>query len=259
VETSLLETFRDLGRDMFLTGLVSSHTGSLSVRQENTVLITRRGAMLGRLQESDLIEFEIAGSVPEEAAEEAVVHQAIYRVTDAQAAVYARPPSTMALALVEDRLSPASHDGADNLGSAPVLISQRTIDSPDIAQLIGRTLRESRVSALRGQGVFARGRDLFDAFHMVSLLEEMCNVVRIYRTLAREERQPAGFEQRERQPINNYRPRNDGYGPRRPPSGRPPQQHRDGPPRQGDGGPPRRPPFQPRDPNGARRGPPPRH
>ena len=44
-----------------------------------------------------------------------------------------------------------------NLGSAPVLISQRNLDSPDIAQLIGRTLRESRVAALRGQGVFARG------------------------------------------------------------------------------------------------------
>ena len=154
---------------------------------------------------------------------------------------------------------PASRDGANNLGSAPVLISQRDIDSPDIAQLLGRTLRESRVAALRGQGVFARGSDLFDAFHMVSLLEEMCKVVNIYRSLAREEAQPSGFEQRQ---PNQYRPRNDNYG-RRPPGGggRPPQGPRPGggPPRQGDGGPPRRPPFQPRDPNGARRGPPPRH
>jgi len=257
-----VEDFQSLGRDIFLTGLVSSHTGSLSTRQDDKMFITRRGAMLGRLTEQDLIEVAIGGVPPEGAAEDAVVHQAIYRATDAQSVIYARPPWTMALALVEDRLSPANHDGADNLGSAPVLISQRTIDSPDIAGLVGRTLRESRVAALRGHGVFARGADLWDAFHMVSLLEEMCKVVQIYRTLAREDRQPVGFEQRERQPANNYRPRNDNYG-RRPPGGRPPQQHGpSGPPRQqGDGGPPRRPPYQPqpRDPNGARRGPPPRH
>jgi len=256
----VLEDFQSLGRDMFLTGLVSSHTGSLSVRRDDKMVVSRRGAMLGRLAEQDLIEVEIEGECPEEAAEDAVVHQAVYRATDTQAVVYARPPYTMALALIEDRLSPASNDGADNMGSVPVLISQRNIDSPDVAQLIGRTLRESRVAALRGQGIFARGANLDDAFHMVSLLEEMCKVVQIYRTLSREDRQPAGFEPRERQPVNSYRPRNDGYG-RRPTGVRPPQQPRgpgSGPPHHNDGGPPRR-PYQPRDPNGARRGPPPRH
>jgi L-fuculose-phosphate aldolase len=252
----VLDDFQDLGRDMFVTGLVSSHTGSLSARQDGKMVITRRGAMLGRLKEGDLLEVEIEGDCPEEAAEDAVIHQAVYRATDAQAVVYALPPYTSALALVEDRLTPASRDGADNLGSAPVLISQRNIDSPDVAQLIGRTLRESRVAALRGSGVFARGADIFDAFHMVSLLEEMCKVAQIYRTLTAGEAQPAGFEQR--QPTSTYRPRND-YG-RRPPTGRP-QQPRggpSGPPRHNDGQPPRR-PYQPRDPNGARRGPPPRH
>jgi L-fuculose-phosphate aldolase len=233
---------------------VSSHTGSLSARQDDKMVITRRGAMLGRLTPEDLIEVEIEGDCPEEAAEDAVVHQAVYRATDAQAVVYALPPYTSALALIEDRLSPASRDGADNLGSAPVLISQRNIDSPDVAQLIGRTLRESRIAALRGSGVFARGSDIFDAFHMVSLLEEMCKVVQIYRTLARDDAQPIGVEQR--QPTSTYRQRND-YG-RRQPGGRP-QQPRgpSGPPRHNDGQPRR--PYQPRDPNGARRGPPPRH
>ena len=254
----MLDDFQSLGRDMFVTGLVSSHTGSLSARRDDKMVITRRGAMLGRLTEADLLEVEIGGECPEEAAEDAVVHQAVYRATDAQAVVYARPPFTSALALIEDRLSPANRDGADNLGSAPVLISQRNIDSPDVAQLIGRTLRESRVAALRGSGVFARGADVFDAFHMVSLLEEMCKVVQIYRTLTGGEAQPVGFEQRDRQPTSSFRPRNDNYG-RRPPGGRPqpPRGPASGPPRHNDGQPRR--PYQPRDPNGARRGPPPRH
>ena len=92
----MIEDFHDLGRDMFLTGLVSSHTGSLSRRQDDKMFISRRGAMLGRLTEKDLIEVEIEGDAPEEAAEDAVVHQAVYRATDAQAVIYARPPWTMA-------------------------------------------------------------------------------------------------------------------------------------------------------------------
>jgi len=217
------------------------------VRVEARAVISRRGAMLGRLTAEDLVEFPIDEEIPEAAAEDAVVHQAIYRGTDAKAVVYARPPWTMALALVEDRLSPASDEGSENLGSAPVLISQRTIDSPDMANMIARTLRESRIVALRGHGVFARGQDLADALHMVSLLEEMCKVVHIYRTLAREERQPTGPDQRDRQPTGSYRPRNDGYG--RNSGGRGPGS---GPARRVDG--PPRPFREPRNPTGERRG-----
>jgi len=203
--------------------------------------------MLGRLTAEDLVEFPIDEEIPESAAEDAVVHQAIYRGTDAKAVVYARPPWTMALALVEDRLSPASDEGSENLGSAPVLISQRTIDSPDMANMIARTLRESRIVALRGHGVFARGQDLADALHMVSLLEEMCKVVHIYRTLAREERQPTGPDHHDRPPTGSYRPRNDGYGQHSGGRGAGP-----GPGRRVDG--PPRPFREPRNPTGGRRG-----
>src|SRR5437660_1691990 len=153
---------------MFLTGLVSSHTGSMSVRTDDRATISRRGAMLGRLQDADMIDLDIEEDAPDEAPDDAIVHLAVYRTTEAQAVIYARPPATMALALIEDRLSPANGEGLETLGSAPVLISQRALTSPDVAQLISRTLRENRIVALRGQGVFARGSDLEDAFHMVS-------------------------------------------------------------------------------------------
>lgn len=254
----MIEAFRDLGRDMFLTGLVSSHTGSMSLRSDDRATISRRGAMLGRLGPDDLVEVEIGQDAPDEAPDEVVVHQAIYRTTDAMAVIYARPPATMALALIEDRLSPANGEGVETLGSAPVLISQRAIDSPDVAQLISRTLKENRIVALRGQGVFARGADIEDAFHMVSLLEEMCKVAQIFRTISKEEQQPPGREWHERQnSLGPYRDkaRNDSMS-RRPPA-------RPGPTRspapQGprrDAGPPR-PPAEPRNPNptNRRRGP----
>ncbi len=251
----MLDTFQELGRDMFLTGLVSSHTGSISIRQDERALITRQGAMLGHLTADDLVDLGVEGESSAVAADDALVHQSIYRATDAKAVIHARPPYTMALALVEDRLSPASGDGAETLGSAPVLITQRSLTSPDVAQLIGRILKENRVVALRGHGVFARGEDIADALRVVSLLEEMCKVVQLYRSLVGEEPQPFV---RDRQPTGAGNAAKNGGGGGRRPVGRTPQPR---PPSGGGGGnwrrdegPPRRSTNEPRQPGGGRRG-----
>ena len=52
-------TFRDLGRDIFLRGLISSHAGNMSIRQGQNIFITRRASMLGRLREGDIIAINI--------------------------------------------------------------------------------------------------------------------------------------------------------------------------------------------------------
>jgi L-fuculose-phosphate aldolase len=255
--TSTLESMQTFGRDMYLTGLVSSHTGSLSAREGDQVIITRRNAMLGHLTAEDLLVFPIEDELPAEAPEDAAVHLAVYRTSDAQAVIYARPPATMALALVDDRLSPAVADGADQFGSAPVLIAQRSLGSPDLAQLISRILRENRVVALRGQGVFAHGSSVPDALHMLTLLEEMCKVGHLYRALGSEEGQQArraGPMIQDRQP-NGYGPRpnptggpRNGNNPSRPPAPRPPSQGNwrggDGQNRRPGGGTPRDPNYR---------------
>lgn len=249
------EQFGDLGRDMFLTGLVSSHTGSMSLRGDgDQVVISRRGAMLAHLSEEDLVQFAVDDAAPATAAEEALIHQGVYRATDARAVIYARPPATMALALVEDRLAPANGEGLDALGTVPVLLSQRALDSEEVASLVARSLKESRIVALRGHGVFARGDDLADALRVVSLLEETCKVVHIFRTLSREEQQPVGREWRDR-PATGFRPGRGGEGNHRQGGPRPAQPRDGGGPRRTDA--PRRPGGDFRGRGGPRRGAPP--
>lgn len=226
----MIEEFQQFGRDLYLTGLVSSHTGAMSAREEERLFVTRRGAMLGHLTADDIIEFGVEEAAPAEAPEDVAVHQAIFRATDAKAVIYARPPWTMALALVEDRLSPANGEGAEALGSAPVLITQRAITSPDVSQLIGRILRDNRVVALRGHGVLARGDSLSDALRVLSLLEEMCKVVHLYRSLAGDE--PQVFV-RDRQPASISNAKNGGAPRRAPTRTGPPRQQ---PPSNGGGG-----------------------
>ena len=251
----LLTSFEAVGRDMFVTGLVSSHSGSMSVTVDGKTTVTRGNAMLGRLHAEDLIELSPEGEPAEETPDDALVHRAIYRMTQAKAIIHARPPATMALALIDDRLAPANGEGADAFGTVPVAISQRALNSIEVADLMGQMLKETRVAVLRGRGVFAWGDDLDSALHMVSLLEEMCRVACYYRTMTHEEEQPQVQERNERSASNlspyrtprdgnNRRPvrQGGGNGPRRPGGGGGgPQGGGGNGPRPGGGGPPRRP------------------
>ncbi|MBI4212779.1 MAG: class II aldolase/adducin family protein [Chloroflexi bacterium] len=234
-DESLLGPFHAVGRDMFLTGLVSSHSGTMSVQADGRTFVSRRNAMLGRLTTDDFIELPAEGENPEGAPEDALIHRAIYRLTQARAVIHARPAATMAIALIDDRLAPANGEGADAFGTVPVAISQRPLGSPEVADLMGQMLRESRIAVLRGRGVFAWGEDLDSALHMVSLLEEMCRVGCWFRAMSREDEQPVAFERQERgSNLSPYRSSRDG-------NTRQPMRHGNQPRRSGGGGaPPRR-------------------
>ena len=56
IDERICEMFREIGRDLYVADMVSSHGGNLSIRLGDRVVIKRRGAMLGRLKPHDLIE-----------------------------------------------------------------------------------------------------------------------------------------------------------------------------------------------------------
>ena len=52
----ILSQFQTVGEHLFTKGLVSSHSGNLSIRLGDRIIITRRSSRLGCLQEHDLVE-----------------------------------------------------------------------------------------------------------------------------------------------------------------------------------------------------------
>ena len=61
IDQRLYEEFRDIGRDIYVGQLTSSHGGNMSVRVGNRVIIKRRGAQLGRLKITDFLETSLNG------------------------------------------------------------------------------------------------------------------------------------------------------------------------------------------------------
>jgi L-fuculose-phosphate aldolase len=179
IDQRIYEQFREIGRDMYVDGLVSSHGGNLSVRFGDRVIVKRRGAMLGRLKPHDLIEtgLEKNDSGVVLASTELIVHRAIYKATPALAIVHAHPRTAIALSLSREEIVPIDNEGSYLLKKVPVVSVELASGSPQMAQTIAEALKEYKVVMLRGHGSFATGQTLDEAFHWTSTLEECCQIV----------------------------------------------------------------------------------
>jgi len=181
----ILAQFQSVGRDLFTCGLVSSHTGNISIRLRNRITITRRGCRLGSLGEQDLIETGINKNdrFTPLASTELAVHRAIYQATPASAIIHAHPPHSIALSLTETKSVPRCSEGLATIGQVPVLGWNMKVEPGGLADIIAEMLKEHRIVMVHGHGSFAVGQLLEDAFNCTSTLEENSQVCCLLKSL----------------------------------------------------------------------------
>jgi L-fuculose-phosphate aldolase len=179
IDERIYEQFREIGRDMYVDRLVSSHGGNLSVRFGDRVIIKRRGAMLGRLKPHDLVEtgLEKNDSGVALASTELIVHRAIYQATPALAVAHAHPRTAVALSLSRDEIVPIDNEGSYLLKKVPVVAVEMASGSREMADAIAAALQAYKIVMLRGHGSFAVGQTLDEAFQWTSALEECCQII----------------------------------------------------------------------------------
>jgi L-fuculose-phosphate aldolase len=181
----ILAQFQTVGRDLFTTGLVSSHSGNLSIRLGERIIITRRSSGLGSIEEHDLVETGINKndrSTPL-ASIELAVHRAIYRETPALAIVHAHPPHAVALSLRETEIVPPCTEGLSTLGRVPVLGWNMEVKPGGLADIIAQALKQNRIVMVHGHGSFAIGQLLEEAHNYTTALEENCQVICLLKSL----------------------------------------------------------------------------
>ncbi len=173
IEESTFKQFRSIGRDIFIRGLISSHAGNMSVRAGDTIHITRRASMLGRLRQSDIVSLGIEQNDSHMlmASSELVVHKAIYKNTSALAVVHTHPPYATLISMLEDELIPADSEGSYLFKRVPVVSPEKTIGSEEAAVLVSDLLKDYKIVLMRGHGSFARGDMLEEAFMLTTSLE----------------------------------------------------------------------------------------
>ncbi|MCL6610898.1 MAG: aldolase [Peptococcaceae bacterium] len=183
----MLKIFQQVGRDLFTAGLNNSHSGNLSARLGDRLVITRRGSMLAHLEEEDLIETGLEKDDVNTplASTEIGVHRAIYLKTPALAVVHAHPPHAVALSLLGDEIVPVDAEGLYLLPRVPVLSPRQAIASKELEETLPEVLREYRAAVVRGHGSFAAGRTLEEAYKWTASLQHSCRILCIARSLGR--------------------------------------------------------------------------
>jgi L-fuculose-phosphate aldolase len=178
--------FERIGKRLFAEGLVGANFGNMSIRSGEGFLITRTGSYLDVPGEPVFV--PLSGSVPETASSEYRVHREVYWLTDHGALVHAHPPHTIACSLSRDRIEPIDAEGT--LFSPFIPVVDGPPGSQDLAVAVARALAESRIVVARGQGTFAAGKSLDEAYIFTSLAEHSCRVLVLSSTLAGQERRP---------------------------------------------------------------------
>jgi L-fuculose-phosphate aldolase len=184
-EAMILSQFQTVGHDLFTKGLVSSHSGNLSIRLGERIIITRRNSGLGCLQEHDLIETGINKNDRNTplASIELAVHRAIYRETPALAIVHAHPPHAVALSLTETEIVPIDAEGLSTVGQVPVLGWHMDVKPGGLVDIIAQALKQHRIIMVHGHGSFAIGQLLEEAHNYTTTLEESCQVICLLKSL----------------------------------------------------------------------------
>jgi L-fuculose-phosphate aldolase len=181
----ILSQFQAVGSELFTKGLVSSHSGNLSIRLGERIIITRRTCGLGCLQEHDLIETGLNKNDRNTplASIELAVHRAIYRETPALAIVHAHPPHAVALSLTETEIVPIDTEGLSLLGRVPVLGWHMDVKPGGLADIIAQALKQHHIIMVHGHGSFAIGQLLEEAHNYTATLEESCQVICLLKSL----------------------------------------------------------------------------
>jgi L-fuculose-phosphate aldolase len=179
MDPRLYEEFRDIGRDIYLGNLTSSHGGNMSVRVGDRIIIKRRGAQLGRLKPFDFVETSLfrKDSGLLRASTELIVHRNIYLKTSALAVIHTHPRTAIVLSMSRDEIIPIDNEGSYLLHKIPVVAAEYASGSQEMADVVAEALREYKVIMLRGHGSFAVGQTLEEAFHWTSTLEEVCDII----------------------------------------------------------------------------------
>jgi len=177
--TRLVKEFAGIGRTLFEAGLNNSHSGNMSVRLGDRVLITRRGSMLGDLTETDLIDVGLNAddSGIALASTEVNVHRAVYAATSHLAVVHTHPKTATALSMGRENIVPADDEGRYYFKRIPVLGARATIGSTELEQKLPVLLKDFPVVMVRGHGAFAAGGSLEEGLQYTHSLEWSCEIL----------------------------------------------------------------------------------
>lgn len=170
--------FSAVGHELFLAGLNNFHSGNISARKDDNIIITSTGSKLGFLNEDNIICLPLFSEETGKASCELPVHRAIYKNTNAKAIVHAHAPYAVALSYFLKDITPIDGEGMFYFPhGVKVLEVKNSVASEEVAEKIPGLLKEEKAVVVKGHGIFAIGSDVVEAAKWVSSLENSARIL----------------------------------------------------------------------------------
>jgi L-fuculose-phosphate aldolase len=180
--------FATLGRQLHKERLLHGTAGSFSILSINSpglVHITRQGAALGLMNESDLITGRLGDAAPNDANKDWQIHSVGLAIASLEnegrgACIHVAAPYTTTLSLEKDRyaLVPTDFEGRTNFGRATIVDVQYG-DMEGYLVEITEALKQTgnKLFVARGHGIYALGGDLLEAWGNAAAFEHSMRVL----------------------------------------------------------------------------------
>ncbi|RDI51094.1 bifunctional S-methyl-5-thioribose-1-phosphate isomerase/methylthioribulose 1-phosphate dehydratase [Nocardia mexicana] len=179
----------EIARSLYLRGWMPGTAGNISVRAEETAIVTGSGLSKGELTAGDMVTVKVSDSQPVSGTRcpsaETAIHTAVYRATGADAVVHVHPPHATAQSVAAgESLRFTGYELIKGLGTAETIdipVFSNHSDVPRIGADIERHLIEHPdappVLFIAGHGITAWGATLAQARDRAECLEAMCELV----------------------------------------------------------------------------------
>lgn len=179
----MIEQLIEAGRILVAEKMVKGWAGNLSGRYQDKLIITRSGADLGILRDSDfaivdptLPTMELQALNPKPSSELAM-HLATYKERpETQVILHVHPPQAIALGILGRSLPALTPDFYLHLGASVSLLPYMTPTTEEIGTAVGQLLRHAPALLLQNHGVLVVGQSVSQALLRLSLLEEQAGI-----------------------------------------------------------------------------------
>ena len=167
------------GKILYEQGLNHSHSGNISIRDGNEILIKKHGAMLGYLTKKDIVRINLNNNKKDKLASlEAKVHRAIYlKNPKVKAVAHGHTIYATVLSLHQKMIKPIDSECQFYLPQIPVLNCDETIGSDEVAQKIPELISKYKCAIIKGHGAFVAGETLEQASMYLSVIESASKIL----------------------------------------------------------------------------------
>lgn len=172
-----------IGKKLVRNGLTSAHFGNISICRKNKILITATGNLLDELDKRSIVEVDLKKTPPASASAETIVHQRIYQTLSedrdlrpVSAIIHTHSPFAVILSIVsqEEMLILEDCESKYFLKEIPIVSGEPGTEK--LANKCAEALKNRRAVIVRGHGTFAVGKNLTEAYLIISSLEQACKI-----------------------------------------------------------------------------------